>query len=297
MRRWTATYGALAAAVTLACGVTNAQQREELSEAEKAEIERQTEELRQRTEQIEQQTEELDEQTDRLAEQNDEREEREQEAAERRAEAAEERSEAIADEQELEQRRTEILQMAEESIAELREQDASAAELLEEAHGYAVFDTTKGGLIVTGAGGTGVAMEKDGSNPIFMHLGQAGIGLGAGLQNYRLVMLFEDQETYDSFVTGEWDGNVSAQAAAGDEGVSAEEQFIEGVRAYRLTDRGLMAQADVSGVRFWPSEDLNEVQVAEADDVDVGSDSDRDAADRAREAIDEAEDEVDEAVR
>lgn len=295
MRRRTTTYGALAAAVVLACGVTNAQQREELSEAEKAEIERQTEELRQRTEQIERQTEELDEQTDRLAEQNEAREERDQEIAEQRAEAAEDRAEAIADEQELEQRRNEILQMAEETLAELREQNASAETLYEEAHGYAVFDTTKGGLIVTGAGGTGVAMEKDGGEPIFMHLGQAGIGLGAGLENYRLVLMFEDQETFDRFVSGQWDGSISAQASAGEEGVAAEEQFVEGVRAYRLTDRGLMAQADVSGVRFWPSEELNEVQVAEADDVD--SDSDRDAADRAREVIDEAEDEVDEAVR
>src|SRR5690606_41503712 len=111
----------------------------------------------------------------------------------------------------------EILQMAEETLAELREQNASAETLYEEAHGYAVFDTTKGGLIVTGAGGTGVAMEKDGGEPIFMHLGQAGIGLGAGLENYRLVLMFEDQETFDRFVSGQWDGSISAQASAGEE--------------------------------------------------------------------------------
>src|SRR5690606_14210802 len=159
-----------------------------------------------------------------------------------------------------------------------------AETLYEEAHGYAVFDTTKGGLIVTGAGGTGVAMEKDGGEPIFMHLGQAGIGLGAGLENYRLVLMFEDQETFDRFVSGQWDGSISAQASAGEEGEAAEEQFVEGVRAYRLTDRGLMAQADVSGVRFWPSEELNEVQVAEA-------------ADRGGRVTDGAEPDVADAVR
>lgn len=298
MRRLTAGYGALAAAVALACGIANAQQREELSEAERAQIEQQTEELRQRTEQLERQTEQLDEQTDELAERNEAVEERDQEAAERRAEAAEESAEQVAEEQELEQRREEILQMSEETLAQLREQNESAASLYEQAYGHAVFDTTKGGLIVTGAGGTGVAMKKDGSDPVFMHLGQAGVGLGAGLENYRLVMLLEDEETYDRFVSGQWDGSVSAQASAGEEGVSAEEQFVDGVKVYRLTDRGLMAQADVSGVRFWPSEELNEVQVAEADDLDRDRDSDRDdAADRARETLDEAEDEVDDAVR
>ncbi|HEX6994926.1 MAG TPA: YSC84-related protein [Gammaproteobacteria bacterium] len=296
MRRRTASYGALAAAVVLACGVANAQEREELSEAERAEVERQTEELRQRTEQLERQTEQLDEQTDELAEGNEAVEEREQEIAERSAEAAEEDAEAVADEQELEQRRNEIMRMAEETLDQLREQNPSAAALYEEAHGYAVFDTTKGGLIVTGAGGTGVAMEKDGGEPIFMHLGQAGVGLGAGLENYRLVMLLEDQETYDRFVSGQWDGSLSAQASAGEEGVAAEEQFVDGVKVYRLTDRGLMAQADVSGIRFWPSEELNETQIAEADD-DRDSDREPDASDRARETLDDAEDEVDDAVR
>lgn len=246
--------GLLAAAAVLVCGAVNAQD-EELTEAERAEIQRQTEELRQRTEQLEQQTEQLDEQTDQLAEQNEEV-----------AERSEADADELSDERELDQRREELVQMAEQTLDRLMEQNPSAAALYEQAFGYAVLDTTKGGLIVTGAGGTGVAMEKDGGEPVFMHLGQAGIGLGAGLENYKLVLLIQDEETYDRFVSGQWDGSISAQASAGEEGVAAEEQFVEGISAYRLTDAGLMAQADVSGVRFWPSEELNEAQVAEAED-------------------------------
>jgi|SRR5690606_9094196 len=299
MLKRTATYGTLAAAVILACGAVNAQQDEDLTEAERAEIQRQTEELRQRTEQLEQQTEQLEENTDELARQNEESEELRQElgdADERSADAdSNERSADsgdASDERELEQRREELVQMAEDTLDQLLSQNESAASLYEDAHGYAVLDTTKGGLIVTGAGGTGVAMEKDGGEPIFMHLGQAGIGLGAGLENYRLVLLIEDEQTYEQFVSGQWDGSISAQASAGEEGVAAEEQFVEGISAYRLTDAGLMAQADVSGVRFWPSEELNEFQVAEADDADRG----RDARDQAEDVIDETADEVDEAV-
>ena len=51
-------------------------------------------------------------------------------------------------------RRQEILDMSKETIAALRK-DESAQELVDDAYGHAVFDTTKGGLIVTGAGGTG----------------------------------------------------------------------------------------------------------------------------------------------
>src|SRR5690606_8581653 len=200
------------------------------------------------------------------------------------------------DEREVGERRDELVQMAEQTLDELREQDESAAALYEEAHGWAVFDTTKGGLIVTGAGGTGGAMAKDGNDPVFMHLGQAGVGLGAGLENYKLVLLLEDEQTYRDFVSGQWDGSISAQAAAGEEGVAAEEQFVDGVKAYRLTDAGLMAQVDVSGIRFWVSEELNgDVQVAEADDTDAERTLDR-AADDAEQAIDETADETEEAA-
>jgi lipid-binding SYLF domain-containing protein len=165
--------------------------------------------------------------------------------------------ERVEDAVEIAERRNELSRMADEAIDELRSENASAASLLEQAHGYAVFDTTKGGLIVTGAGGSGVARAVDSGEETYMHLAAGGVGLGAGLENYKLVMLFEDAETFDNFVTGQWDGSISAQASAGSEGAAAEEQFVGGIRTYRLTDAGLMAQVDITGMRFWPSEDLN----------------------------------------
>jgi lipid-binding SYLF domain-containing protein len=155
------------------------------------------------------------------------------------------------------QRREEILDMAKGTITGLRKDD-TANELLDQAYGYAVFDTTKGGFIVTGAGGTGVAMRKTGATPVFMHMGAGGVGLGAGLENYKLVMLFEDKETYDQFVEGAWSAGVSAQAAAGGEGKAAVGKFVNGVAVYHLTDKGVIAQVDATGVKFWPSDRLNE---------------------------------------
>jgi lipid-binding SYLF domain-containing protein len=156
----------------------------------------------------------------------------------------------------LDARRAEILEMSEETIVALRNDD-SAENLLDSAYGHAVFDTTKGGLIVTGAGGTGVAMRKTGGDPVYMHMGSGGIGLGAGIENYKLVLLFENEETYRRFIDGQWNAGASAQAAAGDEGKAAVAKFVNGVAVYHLTDKGLIAQFDISGVRFWPSDRLN----------------------------------------
>ena len=156
----------------------------------------------------------------------------------------------------LAERRQEILDMSKTTLNELRK-DKSAAELLDDAYGTAVFDTTKGGFIVTGAGGTGVAMRKNGSNPVYMHMGSGGVGLGAGLENYKFIVLFENEDVYKRFIDGEWSAGATAQAAAGRDGAAVVGKFNNGVAVYHITDKGLIAQADVSGVRFWPSDRLN----------------------------------------
>jgi len=156
----------------------------------------------------------------------------------------------------LAEHRAQILTMSKDAIDELRK-DQGAHELLDDAYGYAVFDTTKGGFIVTGAGGTGAAMHKNGTSPVYMHLGAGGVGLGAGLENYKLILLFQDQDTYDKFIQGAWSAGVSAQAAAGSEGKATVAKFNNGVAVYHLTDKGVIAQVDVTGVKFWPSDKLN----------------------------------------
>jgi lipid-binding SYLF domain-containing protein len=156
----------------------------------------------------------------------------------------------------LSERRQEIVDMSKATIDKLRK-DEAARELIGSAYGHAVFDTTKGGFIVTGAGGTGVAMRRNGANPVYMHMGEGGVGLGAGLENYKLVVLFESEDTYKRFIDGAWAAGTSAQAAAGRDGAAAVGKFVNGVAVYHLTDKGLIAQADVTGVKFWPSDRLN----------------------------------------
>jgi lipid-binding SYLF domain-containing protein len=161
------------------------------------------------------------------------------------------------------EQRQELLKMARQSVEQLRQNNDLAAKLWDEAYGYAVFDTTKGGLIVTGVGGTGVAVPKKGGEDeaVFMRVGGAGVGLSAGLSNFKLVLLIQDKETFDKFVNGKWDAGLSSQAVAGTAGKGATTSFTAGVRAFRIESGGLMATADVSAMHFWRYDQLNSTKV------------------------------------
>ena len=143
------------------------------------------------------------------------------------------------------------------TIERLVNEDAKAKRLFGRAVGYAVFTLTKGSLLVTGGGGSGVAVDNASGERTYMHVGMGGIGLGLGGQASRLVLLFEDKITYDTFVRNGWHTSSSANAVVGRVGANADTTFTNGFAIYQLTDAGLLLQADVSGTRFWQSKRLN----------------------------------------
>jgi lipid-binding SYLF domain-containing protein len=162
-------------------------------------------------------------------------------------------------EEKIQQDRQRLTEMAEQAMSEVIEKHESVAELRETAYGYAVFDATKGGLFVVGVGGTGIAMPTHGGKETFMHVGGAGIGLAVGSENFRIVLLLGDQETFDRFVHGEWHASFEAQPTVGRAGAAVAKPLRNrGIKAYRLTGAGLMSDLDVSELHFWPSHRLNE---------------------------------------
>jgi len=163
----------------------------------------------------------------------------------------------LAKAQELTTERQELITMAESTMSRLRMDAPESVELVDKAHGYAVFDVTKGGLIVSGSGGRGVAQLHGGREPVFMRIRSVGVGLTAGGENYKLIVLFEDAATYERFLKGGWNVGGGAQAAAGRSGVGAASSFEDGVALYHLTDAGLIGNVSVSGVKFSRDKDLN----------------------------------------
>lgn len=156
-----------------------------------------------------------------------------------------------------EARRQEIDSNAQRTLDELFAAQPDAKDLFGKAAGYAVFTATKAGFIVSGGSGTGVVIDKASGKHTYMRMGTGGIGLGIGAQRYSLVIMFENEAHLERFVQGGWDSSATAEAAAGKEGVAVRSSFINGVAFFQLTEKGLMAHADVSGTRFWVIDDLN----------------------------------------
>ena len=76
------------------------------------------------------------------------------------------------------QKKAEIDAMAKEALGVVLDKSSSAPGLYEKAYGYAVFDNLKIAIGVSGGGGSGVAVAKDGSERTYMKMGTAGVGLG-----------------------------------------------------------------------------------------------------------------------
>ncbi|HEY5622322.1 MAG TPA: YSC84-related protein [Gammaproteobacteria bacterium] len=159
---------------------------------------------------------------------------------------------------ELRARQMEIDARSKQTLDNLLVEKEGAGSLYAQAAGYAVFRVTKaGGFLVTGAGGSGVAVNKATGDRVYMRMGSGGVGLGLGAQQYDLVIMFEDQAQFERFMDGGWDSSATAQAAAGQEGINLTSSFIDGIAVFQITDKGLMAIADVSGTRFWVADALN----------------------------------------
>lgn|SRR5690606_34370397 len=156
----------------------------------------------------------------------------------------------------VEQRRQQIDTTAQKTLDELLNAQSQVRSLYDRAVGYAVFTVTKGGFIVSGGGGNGVAVNKATGHRTYMRMGTGGIGLGIGGQRYSLVMLFETEDRLSKFIAGGWDSSATAEVAAGQEGVAVRSSFIDGVAFYQITEKGLMAHADVTGTKFWVNDEL-----------------------------------------
>ncbi len=156
-----------------------------------------------------------------------------------------------------ESKRLKIDEMANEVLDQVMNTNWKAQELFETAYGWAAFDNLKIAFVLSGGGGNGVAIRKDTDERTYMKMGTGGIGLGIGAQAYQVVFFFQDEKTFHNFVEKGWKADASAQAAAGTDGANATTGFVNGVAVWQVTEKGLMASADISGTKYWKNKKLN----------------------------------------
>lgn len=156
-----------------------------------------------------------------------------------------------------ESKRMKIDETAQETLDTLFADDSKAKALYDNSYGWAVFDNLKLAFGFSGGGGQGVAVAKESGKRTYMKMGTAGVGLGLGANKYQIVFLFQDQQTFDNFVEKGWQADAGATAAAGKHAAEAKTDFTNGLAIYQLTEKGLMANVDIAGTKYWQNDKLN----------------------------------------
>jgi len=156
-----------------------------------------------------------------------------------------------------ESKRVKINEMADKALEQVMNSNWKAEELFKSSYGWAAFDNLKIAFLVSGGGGNGVAVHKESGERTYMKMGTAGIGFGIGGQSYQVIFFFQDERTYTNFVKKGWKADASAQAVAGEDGANVTTGFVNGVAVWQITEKGLMASADISGTKYWKNKKLN----------------------------------------
>ena len=159
------------------------------------------------------------------------------------------------------EKRRAILDMKQEVLTELYRVKSGARSQIAKAPGYAVFSNANVNLILASfSGGQGVVQDNRSGRHTYMKMGEAGIGLGLGVKDFRAVFVFHDSDTMKRFIDSGWELGAHADAAAkaGKKGAAiAGEVLLDGVTVYQMTESGLALQATLKGTKYWQDTELN----------------------------------------
>ncbi len=154
-----------------------------------------------------------------------------------------------------------INQMRNDVLTDLYRFHPAARSMVEGSPGYAVFSNVNVNIILASfAGGRGVVRDNHSGRDTYMRMGEAGIGLGLGVKDFRAVFVFHDRRTMERFITSGWEFGMHADAAAkaGDRGGAfGGEILLDNMTIYQLTETGLALQATLKGTKYWRDPNLN----------------------------------------
>ncbi len=154
-----------------------------------------------------------------------------------------------------------IISMRNDVLKHVYAKHPDARSIIESSVGYGVFSNANINLFLI-AGGTGFGVVKNnqtGKNT-YMNMAEAGVGLGLGVKDYRIVLVFHTRQSLNQFVKHGWNvaGNADLAGKASDKGGSLQAAFYSGgITIYTFTESGLAVQAVLSGTKFWKDSALN----------------------------------------
>lgn len=156
-------------------------------------------------------------------------------------------------------KRATIEQMHDQVLRDIYAISPGARSHVAESPGYAVFSNTQFKLFLVAAGG-GFGVAKSGGRPTYMKMGEAGVGLGLGVKDFRALFVFHTASAYRDFVekgfvfSAEADAAAKASYTGGQAGGGIP---LGDMTLYQVTDTGLALQATLKGTKFWRDPELN----------------------------------------
>jgi len=135
-------------------------------------------------------------------------------------------------------------------LQQITTEDPSLAGVIQRSYGYALFpDVGKGGLVVGGAYGRGVAYER-GRFIGYSDITQGSVGAQAGGQSFSELLVFEHKAALDRFRAGELTFAAGASAVVLKSGVATNARFVDGVAVVVSPIGGAMVEAAIGGQQF-----------------------------------------------
>ena len=156
---------------------------------------------------------------------------------------------------------------------------------VEKAPGYATFSAVNMNLLLLATTrGTGIVVDNEKNEVTYMKVTSVGGGIGAGVKDLSVLIIFNEHEALERFVNSGWyfaaqadaalkvgekggevgestsvaaptkNGGLDASMSGGMSGVTQVETAME---IYKITETGIAAQATVSGVKFSKDDELN----------------------------------------
>lgn len=159
------------------------------------------------------------------------------------------------------EKRTAVLEMRQDVLSEIYKLKPDVRSQVTTAPGYAVFSNVNVNLLIASfGGGFGVVRDRRTGQDTYMNMGEVGIGIGAGVKDFRALFVFHSKEALNYFINKGWAFGAQADAAAkaSDKGASVGgEETVNNISIYQITKSGLALQATIKGTKFWKSNTLN----------------------------------------
>ena len=142
------------------------------------------------------------------------------------------------------------------TLAELIEKSPEIQAELDRSVGNAVFSNRSAKIPFIGVGeGIGVVFDKKTGERTYLKVQRLDVGGGLGVREYRLVVVFFEEEPLQKLASGKLELSAGAEMGAGKsdvglgtEGVSGKQK--EKLALYQLSDKGVSATITVTLIRY-----------------------------------------------